>query len=277
MKTQLEAINWINGTVGQHLDYDHQYGQQCFDYFNFYYQWLTGDSPYADGFGVSGAKDIWNVSTSAFDKIRDSNTLVPQPGDVLIYGPSWGAGYGHVELCLSSDASGSHLVGENEHNNPSEGVVVVYRTWTQMTGLIGVMRPHFAAPVTYINEAQLTQLYTDLLLRAPDPDAVNHYVGHYTYDFVKQDLLNSVEYGIVHAPKPSPTSAENPPPSPVNSPTPTPVEAPQAAPTAGPVSVPTPDPKPASRPSPEAQVKTNQWSWLINFIRKIIREVIGRK
>ena len=146
MVAQSEAVNWLNSIVGQHLDYDKLYGQQCTDCFNFYYQFCTGDNPYADGYSVPGAKDLWNVANDRFTKIPDSSTLVPQPGDVAVYGAAWGGGYGHVEMVVETDADGCTFIGENEHGNPSEGVVRVHRTWTQMRGLIGVMRPNWYTP-----------------------------------------------------------------------------------------------------------------------------------
>jgi hypothetical protein len=139
--TQAEAINWLNSQVGQHLDYDKQYGQQCVDFFNYYYQFVTGDNPYSDGYSVPGAKNLWDVANERLTKIPDSSSLKPERGDVAIYGAAWGAGYGHVEVVLSVDGNGCTFIGENEHGNPTEGVVQVYRTWGQMRGLIGVMRP----------------------------------------------------------------------------------------------------------------------------------------
>lgn len=146
MKTQQEALTWLNAQIGQRLDYDHVYGDQCVDFFNFYYQFVTGDGPFLDGYQVTGAKSLFGVTNSRLDRIVDSNTLVPQPGDVAVYGATWGNGNGHVEVCISSDAHGSFFIGENEHGNPSEGVVKVYRTWAQMRGLEGVLRFHFAQP-----------------------------------------------------------------------------------------------------------------------------------
>jgi len=143
---QKQAVDWLNAQIGQYLDFDGNYGAQCFDLFNFYYQALTGRNPYSDGYGVEGAKDIWTVPTDLFDKIPDSNTLVPQGGDILIYGSNWGGGYGHVECVLSSDANGSNIVGNNETGNPSLPAQQVYRTWGQMHGLIGVLRFHYAQP-----------------------------------------------------------------------------------------------------------------------------------
>lgn len=144
---QAEAVSWISSQVGQKLDFDQQYGFQCVDFFNFYYQHISGDNPYSDGYSVPGAKDLWNIANDRFTKIPDSNTLLPHLGDVAVYGAAWGAGYGHVEMVESIDANGCTFIGENEHGNPQEGVVRVYRTWAQMRGLLGVMRYNWPVPV----------------------------------------------------------------------------------------------------------------------------------
>ena len=141
--TQKQAVDWLNSEVGQYRDFDGQWQAQCTDEFNFYYRFLTGRNPYDDGYGVPGAKDLWNVATSRFTKIGDSASLVPQPGDVLIYGPSWGGGYGHVEMVVGVDANGCAIVGNNLTGNPRLSAQKTYRTWAQMKGLVGVMRFNF--------------------------------------------------------------------------------------------------------------------------------------
>ncbi len=145
MATQTEAVNWLNNSVGKYWDFDGYYQKQCVDLFNFYYKQLTGVSPYARGYGVEGAKDLWNVATDVFTKIPDSNKLIPQPGDVLIYGRTWGKGYGHVEMVLYTSATGATVVGNNMSGDPSKVATSAYRTWAGMTGLIGVMRPNWSA------------------------------------------------------------------------------------------------------------------------------------
>jgi hypothetical protein len=144
--TRDQAVNWLNSQVGRYLDFDGQYGSQCVDFFNFYYQYLTGRNPYSDGYGVPGAKDLWNVPTSRFTKIPDSATLVPQSGDILIYGSSWGGGWGHVEMVLSTTSTGCNIAGANLSGNSGVGVQKVFRTWGGMRGLTGVMRFNFSAP-----------------------------------------------------------------------------------------------------------------------------------
>ncbi len=148
MATQSEAVTWLNGQVGKVLDFDGAWGSQCVDAFNFYYQYLVGRSPYSDGYGVPGAKDLWNVATSRFTKIPDSASLVPQPGDILIYGSSWGGGYGHVEMVVANSSTGVTIVGANLSGNSSIGVQKTTRSWGAMRGLIGVMRFNgFSQPV----------------------------------------------------------------------------------------------------------------------------------
>jgi hypothetical protein len=140
MATQTEAVNWLNAQVGKVLDFDGSYGSQCVDAFNFYYQFLVGRSPYADGYGVAGAKDLWNVATSRFTKIPDSPTLVPQVGDILIYGSTWGGSFGHVEMVVGVSPTGCTIVGSNLTGNQNIGVQRTFRTWGGMRGLTGVLR-----------------------------------------------------------------------------------------------------------------------------------------
>lgn len=101
--TREQAINWLKSKLGQSLDYDGQYGSQCVDLFNFYYEYITGRNPYSDGFGVAGAKDLWNVKVPFFDYItNDPNDInqLPSAGDIMIYNGSMSGtgGYGHVAM-----------------------------------------------------------------------------------------------------------------------------------------------------------------------------------
>ena len=101
--TRTDAIAWCQSKLGQAMDYDGRYGAQCFDFFNFYYEYLTGRNPYSDGYGLEGAKDIWNVPNARFTFVtnnpNDLNQL-PSPGDIVIYdgGLLGSGGYGHVAV-----------------------------------------------------------------------------------------------------------------------------------------------------------------------------------
>ena len=133
--TRQDSINWLNAQNGKKLDFDSMYGIQCVDGFNYYYQFLTGRNPYSDGYGVPGAKDLWNVPTSRFTKVannpNDPNQY-PQAGDILIY--SVGT-YGHVNMCLSADSKGLTTIGQNEHSN-NGGMEIITRNWATVVGTL---------------------------------------------------------------------------------------------------------------------------------------------
>lgn len=100
-------------------------------------------------------------------------------------------------------------------NPPVSAGAIIYGAWKYALA---------AAPKPVVNPnitlAQLTQLYRDLLHRAPDQDGINHYVGHYTYAFVEQDIKNSAEYKAIQA-KEVPSEPTKPSTPPVVAPPPT--------------------------------------------------------
>lgn len=59
--------------------------------------------------------------------------------------------------------------------------------WGQVTDKIVVPQP------VKVTNDQVVVLYRELLEREPDAGAISHYVGNYTYDFVRNDLANSTE------------------------------------------------------------------------------------
>jgi hypothetical protein len=133
MASRKQAVEWLNAQNGKALDFDGVYSLQCVDFFNYYYQFLTGRNPYSDGYGVAGAKDLWGVPTSRFTKVlnnpNDPNQF-PSAGDILIY--SVGA-YGHINVCLSADNNGLTTIGQNE-NNRNDKVSIVTRNWSTVVG-----------------------------------------------------------------------------------------------------------------------------------------------
>lgn len=307
--TQQDAVKWLEGEVGKKLDFDGQYGCQCFDAFNYYYKYLTGRNPYTDGYGVPGAKDIWNVPTSRFTKIannpKDPNQL-PQPGDILVYGAPFGRAivngkvvyFGHVETCKAATTKGVTYIGENEHGNQYEGVTEGFRSWSNcIPGLIGWLRFNgYDKPTPMVTKAQLNQLYKDLLGRAPDQSGTNTYVAHQTYLQVENDIKNSPEYKKRQAAlakakettnaKPTPPVATKPsqpqaptPPAPVEPPTVQPAPVPSTQPVKPAPSAPDPAPAPtktqiAPRPTQDSQTPAQEllpqlWQLLVAIIKRL--------
>jgi hypothetical protein len=240
-------MNWCNGQVGKALDFDGQYGAQCTDFFNFYYQLITGHNPYHDGYAVPGAKDIWNVPTALFTKVpnnaSDPNQLPPQ-GAILIYdgGLSGSGGEGHVAVIDSANAKQVTVFDQNW------GGMYVHHQSHMWTGheLGWLVFNGFEQNITL---PQLTDVYQQLLNRAPDQSGIDHYVGHYTYAFVVNDIKQSAEYAQDHAPHPTPVT---PAPVPAPAPTPAPVVPSQTPAPTDPASPPTPqaDTPPTPPPAP---------------------------
>ena len=199
MATQTDFVNWLNNAVGKYWNFDGLYGNQCTDLFNFGYQFLTGVSPYSRGYGVDGAKDLWNVATDVFVKIADSSTLEPQPGDVLIYGASWGGGWGHVEMVEYTNANGCGVIGNNMLGNPTAPATRAFRTWAGMRGLIGVMRPKWSVSNQVTGGSSVDTIkcmYWRLLGREADQDGITHHTASAAkngWEFVYDDLKNSAE------------------------------------------------------------------------------------
>lgn len=294
--TVQDFVNWCNIQVGKSLDFDGQFGAQCTDFFNYAYQYLTGDNPYHDGYGVPGAKDIWGVPTSLFSKVannpNDPNQLPPQ-GAILIYdgGLAGSGGNGHVAVVDSADAKQVTVWDQNW------GGQYVHHQSHMWTGHeIGWLV--FNGFEQYVTVDQLNQIYQELLNRAPDQSGEDHYVGHYTYGFVVNDIKQSAEYTAlqqevhnaqvqgqpISTSAPEPVSTPNPAPTPTPEPIPTP-PAPtpdtQPAPVTdpSPIAEPTPvpsipiTPAPATEPSPPKSppVQVKKQNWLVRALNAILR------
>lgn len=141
-----------------------------------------------------------------------------------VYFPIWFSGYGgegHVAIAYVNSAGAMNIwTSPYEHipyfntqyhdvDTLARGYGVTYVGWSEDIGGSTLIEPIPSVPM--ITLAQLTQLYKDLLGRAPDAGGISHYVGHYTYAFVENDIKNSEEYKIVQARRAAAASASTPP------------------------------------------------------------------
>lgn len=254
---------------------------------------------------VSGAKDLWNsVNTQYFQKIANdtsNSSQLPEQGDVMVFDATPKAGYsntfanpyGHTGICESADDSGYNLL---QQNAPASGQVanVTNYPW-RYRPCIGWLRPIPQTPpapvIPMITLDELTEVFQNLLHRAPDVDAIAHYVGHYTYDFVVNDVSNSAERKQLlanEAATPPPATPVEPSKPPTPSVTPPAVSQPEApaqdnppekAPSTPPA-LPTqkPAPKLTSFPVPEKKVVVvdptyyKVWELIIAILKKIFNK-----
>jgi len=90
-------------------DYDKKYGTQCKDLFSQYNADVVGNPNYVWG----DAWELWNnAPTEYYDKIVNTLTSVPNPGDVIIWKKEFG-GLGHVAIFVSGDVNTMVVFGQN--------------------------------------------------------------------------------------------------------------------------------------------------------------------
>ena len=92
--------------LGKKCDFDGVNDGQCIDLARMYCREVL-NTTLCPPLGLNGkAADIWTTyNTSSFTSILNSPTGVPSPGDLVIWDTSAGAGYGHVDIFLSGNAS----------------------------------------------------------------------------------------------------------------------------------------------------------------------------
>lgn len=110
MKTQKEAINWLNNSIGKQYDFDGYYGFQCFDYSAAYFYYVTGFR-----LAGEGAKDIpfANNLNGIATVFKNSINFVAQPGDVVVWGSNFGKGWGHTGVVIAADYYSITVIEQN--------------------------------------------------------------------------------------------------------------------------------------------------------------------
>lgn len=217
---------WINPPA-QKIDFDHVFKYQCVD--------LILEGLYEID-GINGAYgnaiDFWN-RTDAKILVKYNRILSTdiQPGDIVIlktagfYGPPENdPGEGHIGWATGNQNDQQlEILEQNGQTGSGDGAGgnAIRTRLVPKNRIAGLLRhkPVAVAPVVpMITIDQLNQLYQSLLNRLPDAGGVAHYVGHYTYDFVSNDIQNSAEYHMIHDPRPAAPAPPPPPPVPVYAP-----------------------------------------------------------
>jgi len=131
----MNYIEFRNKYLGKAIDFDKNYGAQCFDVYRQYCQEL--------GFKQSppsaGAKDIWNnYLPECFDKVANTPTGTPPQGSVIIWGVKVGQ-YGHVAICDHS--STTDFVSIDQNWPVDNGTGVVHYVTHNYNGVLGWLIP----------------------------------------------------------------------------------------------------------------------------------------
>lgn len=173
---------------------------QCYDVFIQYGRMISGNGAWYFSASLTGlAQDIWNqYGSSAI--LQQLFTQVAwnqqgEKGDVAIWGRTSNTPDSHVALVLQDKGTVQNIFGQNQ---PYPYCTI--RDFPS-NGLLGYLRPR-SGQVQINNQGNddmitgdvLNALYNDLLGRAPDQGAIDHYVGKYSTNFVVGDLRSSAEF-----------------------------------------------------------------------------------
>lgn len=187
--TKEEALAWVNAQVGKSIDFDDYYGAQCMDLI----------LAYCAKFGwrpTGNANTLQDQTPPAgWQKIKNSATFVPEPGDIFIFTM---APYGHTGVIISANMNSFTSIDQNWVNasiNGSPAAIVNHNYNT----FWGVYRPPFRVGAT---RAQIEAAYKEILERPVDEGGMQTYLKTgWDIERVKTALRASQEYNSLRARK----------------------------------------------------------------------------
>ena len=110
MKTKKQALAYLKSLEGKLLDFDGQYGYQCYDLANFYWYYTTGRT-------LNGlyAKNIpWDNDFSGYATVyKNTPQFLAKPGDLVVFNGNYGKGAGHVAVVLSATLNKITVIENN--------------------------------------------------------------------------------------------------------------------------------------------------------------------
>lgn len=155
VKTQAEAVAWLNAQEGQRYDVDGAYGSQCSDFSSAYVNYvLTGD-PYGGRIGVYNASEYSNAGLYPNDwqVFQNTASFVPEPGDIFVVNGT--TGYGHTGVVISSTVNDATIADQNgmgdwnlDYGSPAHIHNITWSssgTWAPLY----FIRPNFNSPHTH--------------------------------------------------------------------------------------------------------------------------------
>ena len=110
---------WLKNAVGRGMNPDGAYGYQCKDVADDYSAWLFGN--WQDTIRPANAKDAFakanpNYFIKIANNLNDPN-LIPQSGDIIVWGASQANPWGHIAVVVSADKTGVVVIEQDGFRN----------------------------------------------------------------------------------------------------------------------------------------------------------------
>lgn len=161
---------------GKGIDWDGSYGFQCVDLYRMYVKEVLGfpQSP-----SVPGAKDIWNTTLTNFTKIPNTPDGVPQKGDVMIWGASYGP-YGHVAVVTEATVNTFKCFSQND----PVGSLPSIRWYKSYAGVTGWLRPKGGN----LSDPKIEELQAEIIKKNEQISNLQNQVNGLLEDSKKKDI-----------------------------------------------------------------------------------------
>ncbi len=175
--------DFINEWSGKPCNPDGAYGNQCVDIADQYAIEVVGKP--LPPLGNNGAIHFWDMDIDGYDKVANTITGVPLPGDILIWGKAVGQ-YGHVAIFVSGDAASFNSLDQNwpiqgyvdrDGNFIGTGVVhVQHHNWAS-EGILGWFHPKVIQTALYkgydLTNQDSMKVAVDVLVRVQNGELVD--------------------------------------------------------------------------------------------------------
>ena len=144
---------FINEYNGKSFDYDGVSGVQCVDLIKMYLDKVFGIKPGAWG----NAKDYFENFTNLplknyFTRIANTPDLIPQKGDIVVWGTGLGNKYGHIAI-----ATGKGTTSKFYSYDLNWGGKIVRKVLHNYGGFLGVLRPNDQSKIGGDEEMKIYQ------------------------------------------------------------------------------------------------------------------------
>ncbi len=137
---QIDALNWIQSSIGKQFDTDGKHGFQCKDYANAYSAFLGHELQ------PSNAAETWKITQDPFwQKVEFSPGLVPHPGDIVIWNAWKDNPYGHIAVVFDAESTKFRSVDQNWVSSDIKAgspAAIVTHSYTSPQ-ILGYLRPAF--------------------------------------------------------------------------------------------------------------------------------------
>ena len=138
MSLQTKFDEWLAQSKGKALSIDNNNSLDCVDVPKSWATFLFNVS-WVQTIGYGNAKDLYNnASSNYFDKIPNSPTGVPNPGDIIVWGTGIGI-YGHIAVVIWANVNTFMVLEQDSYKQ----VAAYQRQWLNYSAVIGWLRPKY--------------------------------------------------------------------------------------------------------------------------------------